>query len=520
MSKLSRSTRTVIIAAAVLLVLGIVFLVLMLTEPKEEGSSSTPDSSSSTGASVSITDKEGIDIITAEITNEHGSYTFTRDKRTVSRTDEEGNVISTDEFYWKSDDLAGVTPNDTTIKAFMNCLASIDASDTVEEDAQELDKYGLENPVATAKVTFEDGTSAVVHFGIRNPADTSDVYCRTEGSSTVYLSSYYSVANVYNAISDFVNLTFTKAYDANDPQELNYFIIERKDLEENIEISFMYDIQEEAEDEDSVITTFNSHRVTSPLVAEVDSTKGRTVCYGLYGLSAASCVYVDATDAQLEETGLSDPFCTITFKYGGDRKVIRFGNKIITETESDDESTPTLTTVTGYYGMIEGSNAVYAFATDSVPWYTVQLQDIVSRRPVSPYIYTVDTLVITTPDKEYKFIVQGDAKDNSFTIDGQELDGDKFRQLYQHLITAVGDELYLTEGDYEPYITVKFNYREEYHELYGTDSDTLEYFRSDDRKNIIRVNGKVLFKVRQVYTERLLENIEALLNGGDIRLDW
>ncbi len=520
MAKLSKSTRTVIIAAAVLLVLGIIFLVLMLTEPKVDENSSSPDSSSSVSTSVTITDKDGTDILTAEITNEHGSYTFTRDKRTVSKTDDEGNVTSTDEYYWKSEELAGVAPNDSTIKAFMNCLASIDASDTVEENAEDLGKYGLKEPVATAKVNFEDGTSVVVHFGIRNPADTSDVYCRVDGSNTVYLVSYYSVGNVYYAISDFVNLTFTKAYNANDPKELDYFIIERKDLEEDIEIAYMYDIQEEAEDINSVITTFNSHRVTSPLVAEVDSTKGRTVCYGLYGFSASSCVYVNATEAQLEETGLSDPFCTITFKYGGDRKVFHFGNKIITETESDDESTPTLTTVTGYYGMLEGSNAVYAFATDSVPWYTLQLQDIVSRRPVSPYIYTVDTLVITTPDKEYKFIVQGDAKENSFTVDGQELNGDKFRQLYQHLITAIGDELYLTDGDYEPYITVKFNYRDEYHELYGTDNDTIEYYQSDDRKNIIRVNGKVLFKVRQVYTERLLENIEALLNNGDIRLDW
>ena len=37
---------------------------------------------------------------------------------------------------------------------------------------------------------------------------------------------------------------------------------------------------------------------------------------------------------------------------------------------------------------------------------------------------------------------------------------------------------------------------------------------------IIRVNGEVLFKVRQVFTDRLIQNIDALLNGGELELNW
>ncbi len=42
MAKLSKTTKTVIIAAAVLLVLGAVLLVLVMTSPKDSGSSGTP----------------------------------------------------------------------------------------------------------------------------------------------------------------------------------------------------------------------------------------------------------------------------------------------------------------------------------------------------------------------------------------------------------------------------------------------------------------------------------------------
>ena len=37
---------------------------------------------------------------------------------------------------------------------------------------------------------------------------------------------------------------------------------------------------------------------------------------------------------------------------------------------------------------------------------------------------------------------------------------------------------------------------------------------------IITVNGDVRYKVRQVYATRLLENLDALLNGGEIKTDF
>lgn len=520
MAKLSKSTRNTLVGAGVVLALGAVAAILLLTEPKDEGTGETAESSSTVSTSYTLTDRAGTDITLAKITNAEGSFSFMRDTRVVSTTDSEGNVTSSDEFYWTSEEMMGLTPNDSTIKAFMNCLAGLSSKELVEENAQDLAKYGLESPEATAEVTFEDGEQVTLHFGIKNPAATNYVYCRVGDSSDVYLASYYSIGDVYYAVTDFVSLTFTPSYNTSDPQELDYFRIERKDLSEPIEIAFMYDVQAATEADDSIITTFNSHRLTSPFVAEIDTTKGQTICYGLYGLSASYCVSAAASEELLAETGLDDPYLKLTFKYGGTRYVINFGNEIITTTETDDEAMPTLTTVAGYYAQLEGSNAIYAFTVDSVPWYTATLQDMVSRRPVSPYIYNCDSVVITTPEREYDFKITGEAGDSVFTLDGEQLNGDKFRQLYQQLISPIGDEIFMEDGDYAPYISVTFNYREAFHDFYGTESDTLEFFQSDDRKNIVCVNGKVLFKVRQIYTERMLENIDALLNGGELSLDW
>ncbi len=48
-------------------------------------------------------------------------------------------------------------------------------------------------------------------------------------------------------------------------------------------------------------------------------------------------------------------------------------------------------------------------------------------------------------------------------------------------------------------------------------NDVVEFYASEsDRTCIIVVNGDVRYKVRQIYATRLLENLNALLSGGEI----
>lgn len=519
MAKLSKTTKTVIIAAAVLLVLGAVLMVLMLTKPAEEESSSS-ESSAEASTAITVTDHDRDEVASVNVHNSTGEFTFTRSERVVSSTDDDGNVSSSNEYYWTSEEMKGLSPNDTTINAFIKNMAAFDTKSLVEENAQDLEKYGLEDPEASVTVNFDDGSKAELCFGIKNPASSGTVYFRNKDSRDVHLVSNYTVGSAYYSIKDFVSLVMTEAYDSSNPLELDYLIIERKNMDEPVEIRYMYDVAEAAEDEDAIITTFNSHRFITPISAEVDSTKGQTLCYGLYGLSMSSCEYIEQTEENLAATGLDDPFVRITFKFGGKRRVLLLGNEITEITETDSADTPSLKTVTGYYAMFEGEGGIYSIAKDSAPWYTFTVQSVMSRRPVSPYIYTVDTVTIKTSDSEYVFKIEGDATENAIYCNGEEVSAQKFRELYQHLIASVGEELYFDEPQGGLVASVTFKYRDEYVDSYGTDHDTLEYYESDDRKNIIKVNGSVLFKVREIYTERLISNIQAVLEGGKVELNW
>ena len=515
--KLSKSTKTVIIAAGVLLVLGVLLMVLLLTKPTENGESE--ESSSVPDTSVTVTDKEPEDVQSLTVKNDNGEFTLDRAERVVTSTDEEGNISSETKVYWTSEELLGVSPSDTSIRAFVNNMAGLSTKELVEENAEDLEKYGLENPAAQVEVKFTDGSSASLCFGIKNPAATNYAYFRLADSRDVHQVSYYSVGSAYNDIRDFAALAMTEGYSQNDPKELDYLIIERKDFEEPVEIRYMFDIAEAAEDEDAIITTFNSHRFISPINTEVDSIKGQSLCYGVYGLSMSSCLSIEQTEENMAEAGLDDPYCKVTFKYGGKRRVLRLGNEIVQVTESETEGNPALTTVIGYYAMIEGVEGIYAIDKASAPWYTFTLDNVMSRRPISPYIYSVDTLEITTDQGSYLFKIEGDADSNTITCNGGEVKADNFRKLYQYLITSIGEELYFEEQE-EPFITLKFTYRDGYEDTYGTTQDVLEFYRSDDRKSIIAVNGTVLFKVREVYTDRLLSNLQAVLDDGEVELNF
>lgn len=522
MSKLSKSTKTVIIAAAVLLLLGAVLMVLMLTKPSDEQTSSSDAESevhSDVSTAVDITDKQAENVLSMTVKNAEGEFSLQRGERFVSTEDDEGNVSTSTEYFWTSPEMLSLTPNSTTVSAFVRSMASLTTKELVETNAADLEKYGLENPLSQVSVKFDDGTSAELCFGIQNPVSTSQVYFRTADSRDVHLVSYYSVGSAFYSVRDFVSLVMTEAYNAEARQELDYLIIERKDMEQPAEIRYMYDLEALADSDDVLMTTFNTHRFVSPLNTEVDTTKGQSVCYGLYGLTMSSCVYLEKTEEALAATGLDDPFAVVTFKYGGKHRVLSLGDKVTVTTEGD-EDTPALTSVTGYYAMLDGVEGIYTIAKDSAPWYTFTIQNIIARRPLSPYIYTVDTLTITTKDGEYDFKIEGNADSHTYSLDGKEVDDEGFRELYQFAIAAVGEELYFDDPTGTPIASLHFKYRSSYADVYGRDEDIVEFYPSDDRKNIVRVNGTTLFKVREVYTDRLAVNVQALINGESVELNW
>lgn len=515
MKKLSKTAKTVIIAVAVPLVLAAVVVILLITLPKVN-----PEikGSVSFGADnieeqvVPINIKNADDVSYISVSNENGSFAFTRQKRTTQLDTESGETVNKEEFYWTSDELLDVPQDDSTVRSFVAGLAQLSGVSVVEENAEDLAKYGLESAVATAQADFSDGTSITMLFGIRNPANEQTVYFRLSDSNKVYLVSYYSAANVFSDVRKFAKLTLTDSYSSEKKNEPDYLRITRFDMDSPVEIRYMSVAEGKKRDENFELTTFNTHRFVAPITAEVDSAgrgngaSGKSLCYGIYGLTMNACESLEKTYEGLKSYGLDKPFAQVYFKYGGKEY------RLSLSTEDTERKI--------YYAVLDGVPGIYSIARDDAPWCTFSIENLLSAQPLSPYVYSVDNVEILHGENVYKYEI--DSENKTFTCNGSLIDSDNFREFYRQLIGEIGEDVYMkqTSDNQAPEVSVKFTYKDEYTDFYNGESDTLDFFPSDGRKCVVNFNGKTLYKVSDTYVTRLLENVNALNEGTAVNIEW
>lgn len=488
---MKKNTKIILGSVIGLAVLGAATLALVLTQPKDD----TADSGTSSDTSVSITDYETDDISTLTIKNESGEYT-------INRLGKE---------KWGIDSIPEALANSGSYSTAMSSAGGMSAKQVVEENATDLAKYGFDNPTATVKMTFKDNKAEDITclIGIKYEGENS-WYVKTDKSNTVYLVANSGVSFAMNNELSYVNKSTLIASFDSENDTVNRIRIERKDLDKDIVLD---KLPEETEKEFS--STYVGYAMSSHNGILADDELDKNVVYGLYGISASDVFVVSPTDEQKKQTGLDDPDCTVTMVSNEDTVTkLTIGSAVYTVTKND-ETGEEIKTITGYYGMLSDKDAIYVFSPDSLPWLTATPEGMLYKLFLTPYIYYLDGVTIYDSDrKAYDFKITGDADDSSFTYDGKEVDSAKFKSFYQYLLSAYAEQIYLDDlTDDNKFIAgVTYDHREE-----GKKNDVVEFYASEsDRTCIIVVNGDVRYKVRQIYATRLLENLNALLTGGEI----
>lgn len=488
---MSKTAKRAAVSAAAAVLLGGITAALILTKPSvdENTESITSSEESAAGIQESVTDKRAENVLRLTVTNEFGNYSFER--KTLEDT-ESGEP----QYCWNSKELETAPADDSAIRLFIDNLSSLNAMSTVEESAKDTEKYGLSQNAVKVDIDYDDSTKARLLFGIKNPVNDSAVYCRIENSEKVVLVNYYEIAGVYMDIKKFAKLKMTDSYTGDENAELMKMKISRPDLSEPIALEFMSELADAAKDDDYIPTTFNSHRFVSPVSVEADATVSRDILYGVYDLTFSACEYTDISAEILKQCGLDAPNVTLEFEIGSDLHKLLIGDK----------------SANGYYAVFDDIQAVYSISDDKYKlWSECGVKDMISKRPLSPYIYTVDHLNIISNGENFQFDIDGENKE--FFFRHEKLDDSAFKSLYQQLIGSVGEEYYTEQTNSNPVFSVEFCYTEEYAEKLGKSSDILEFLPCDDRKLIVNVNGMTLFKVRQLYLTQILEYLNALVSA-------
>lgn len=463
----SKAAKPVVITAAVLVVLGGILAALLLTKPKPKPAGNFA-SIGIEDPSAYIIDRRADEVFSLTVENADGSFTFTRKSRLINYATESGEIKQTEEYFWTSEELNGVPQSDNTVRNFIGDLASLPEKSAVEDNAENLEKYGLTNPTATATVRFDDGETVQMRFGIISPIDEGSVYFVLGNSRDVKLVNSYAVAEVFSDVRQFARLMMT---DSTTPPEM--LTISRPDLDSPLELEMTPAIAEDAAE------TF---RFTAPISAEISAAKGRQVFYSLSGLTMQSCEFLEQTDEILTQCGLQEPRAAVKFTIGETDYELKIGN----ETE------------TGYYATVSGIPGVYILAKDDAPWLSATVGGLVSRKPLSPYIFSVGRVDVKLPSGEFTFTNENE----TFTHNGKPLDYERFREYFNALTAELDGEELTGEIGEKLLAEITFSYKTD---EYGRAQDALSFYELDERRAAVLLNGTPLFSTNIIYVEKIAE---------------
>lgn len=492
----SKNFRIILFSAIGLLVLTGVVIILTLTAPKDEEEGGGAETTVTTVDPALVLQPEDMgDIQRIEVENENGSYA-------VKRTVEQNGDIRWDLEGHEEIDRSLLS--DTKFQTLAKALTGMTARSLIEENASDLEQYGLDKPKAKAAVTFQNGKYTVL-VGDTVTSGSAN-YLMVEGNPNVYSYYSYSISSVINndAMS-FVNTSVMPSFDQSNAPDLKKITVTRKDWEKPLILEAMPALPEGS----TSIQVF-THTFTSPYSVYLDLTDGNDFLNAMNGLSAQKAAFIDPTDEELASTGLDDPFCEVDMLANDTIYRLYIGNAI-TEEVTDEVSGVTSTVTTGYYGKCSTvPNIIYIFSADSLIWVSMEQTRYMSELFLMPYIYDLDTVDYRDGSCDFTVKIEGDNDNNTIYLDGKETDGARFRSFYQFLVGCKGEEFYTEEEKGEFIASFTYKYRD------TRDETTVALYASDDRRVIININGQNVFKTKWNYRTRLLENAQALLNGGDI----
>ena len=476
----------IIIAVAVALLGGAVAF-LTLTAPEEE-----QEETETAVTSQLLFDKNPSDISRLTITNSFGTYEVER-------------FAKDDIAIWAILEYAASPVNYPRINEMLNSAATLTSQKIAAENAEDLSVYGLAEPQAVYKVEFDDTDKTVkeICIGSAVPGTSGTTYACFKGESKVFTvknsAVRYFLEDKRECIDKTVYAVNKEGASSEGGSKLEKMTIDRKDLDYDIVIE--YDTR--LDDENAIVSNSSGYRMTSPVRLDLNPDKATAVLTGMFGLAAADFEVLMPDEAQLKEYGFDDPQGRLEFDITSGVIGLTVGNSY-----KDENGTHA-----GWYARADGCDVIYKFADASLPWMSFMPLDITTSIITANYIYGVTSIDMTGPDADAHFTMTGSSNDDfAVKLNGNDVDKETFKHLYQFILKAPAEQLCFDDPEGEPLITVDIKS--------ATGDDILEFYPTENRRTVIRLNGVTSFTCKTAYAERLVENLHRFENGEALIESW
>lgn len=508
-----KSLKTIIIAGAVLVAFIIASIVVThmpkSSDAQTEAASSVESSAAETAYVInrSYDELERFTIIPTERkVDENTSYAYASEELDVKishSTDENGSETYS---YDVSPDPGKFDYDSSMFRSMLYTLTSISANSVVEEDAKDLSAYGLDEPTATVKTYYSDGSEVDLIIGSQAPVDQA-YYCMTNESNTVYTIGSYVDSLLVRRPIEYRAITLFPTYTEDDIYtNINWVKLTNRDGSE-IEIQLDSDQSNEFNTEGSQYVMLQPYQVSGNA-----TTIQQNILDVVATLSLGSIIK-DISEDEYAEYGLDHPAkLEMTDTSGNEVRLL------IGDTCPNADYT---------YCMLEGTDTLLTCSSSAVAWEGVSYVQFMLRTVWSYSIEQLKTLNMNIDGTEYTVDVTHSTKKNANgndadqvngTLDGEEISETNIRRLYiKCLYFRVVDNL--TEDEKKEYADAEATSSITI-ELEGGETHVLELVPMTDRKYAMRLDGEMEYYCYKKNLTSLETAIEYVKSGDELDFNF
>ena len=373
--------------------------------------------------------------------------------------------------------------------------SEITFSRIIETNANLAD-FGLEEPRATAKVTYTDDTSSIIRIG-NEAAGEAGTYVAFGTSKDVYLVNSTDVQSFLYSVNNFISLSITDKMEDSENAAFSKVTISGTHFDDEIVL---------VPNKDEAIEA--AYLMTAPIEMPANVIEAGDIAGNIRGLYAEAVVCVNPSDDQLDSYGLSKPYAQISATYPDTEITLK------SSAPKDDGIV---------YIYNPDKNVIYSIQLAAVCWAKTSVELLMPETPMNAKLRYIDEISFSAGDTDFDLNVKttveettddsGTTQENvtsTASCDGKDLNTDDFNVFFQN-ITMIKN-LGAAESDgKDKVMTVTFRYTTD------RSADTLTvYSGSDGSKYILEYNGKTIGTVSKTYINSLIEGADNLIAGKTV----
>lgn len=331
------------------------------------------------------------------------------------------------------------------VNAVGNTAISLAAQRIIEEQAENLTKYRLDDPRAVVNIRTKDGKTYSGLIGAKTPQGTA-YYVKKKSEDTVYTVPTYFADNINVTVNDLREPVVAYV----EPKELIYLRVE---AEHTIEISTITE-------EDTLEFFLSRLKMTEPYRNPQDiDTQAYSEYLEKLPTTVKAVSFIEEDPESLEPYGLFKPRVKLQLQSREGGFTLLLGDK-------RDEGE--------VYATLMSHPRVFTVAMESLEFLTTEPFTLISKFALIINIDMVDRVTFGTPDREHVMEIDrtkgaeaengGDngKEETGYKLNGEVVEEGPFKKLYQKVIGLIIDAPN-PEPDYngppagrEPALTVSY----------------------------------------------------------------